>query len=93
MYFSGRELFLADASLFVDDAEAYEKYQRQEEPEASEEKVYLTRHMHVINSLWTETVSLLLRIKCLFVSVSLLLYIMLYLKQPTLCCQRNSWLI
>ncbi|CAN1805598.1 Zinc finger CCCH domain-containing protein 11 [Linum perenne] len=31
---SGRELFLADASLFVDDAEAYEKYQRAEEPEA-----------------------------------------------------------
>ncbi|XP_050385380.1 zinc finger CCCH domain-containing protein 11-like [Argentina anserina] len=36
---SGRELFLADASLFVDDAEAHEKYQRQDEPEASEEKV------------------------------------------------------
>lgn len=35
---SGRELFLADASVFVDDAEAYEKYQRQE-PEAAEEKV------------------------------------------------------
>lgn len=34
---SGRELFLADASLFVDDAEAYEKYQR-EDPEATEEK-------------------------------------------------------
>ncbi|KAL8508877.1 hypothetical protein ACS0TY_016183 [Phlomoides rotata] len=30
---SGRELFLADASLFVDDVEAYEKYQREEEPE------------------------------------------------------------
>lgn len=38
LYFSGRELFLADASVFVDDAEAYEKYQRQE-PEAAEEKV------------------------------------------------------
>ncbi|CAN1142888.1 Zinc finger CCCH domain-containing protein 11 [Linum perenne] len=36
---SGRELFLADASLFVDDAEAYEKYQRAEEPEAAEKKV------------------------------------------------------
>ncbi|PQQ18035.1 zinc finger CCCH domain-containing protein 11 [Prunus yedoensis var. nudiflora] len=36
---SGRELFLADASLFVDDAEAYEKYQRQE-PEAAEEKLH-----------------------------------------------------
>ncbi|KAL7136570.1 hypothetical protein ABFS83_10G039400 [Erythranthe nasuta] len=34
---SGRELFLSDASLFVDDAEAYEKYQR-EEPDA-EQKV------------------------------------------------------
>ncbi|GFQ07111.1 zinc finger CCCH domain-containing protein 11 [Phtheirospermum japonicum] len=32
---SGRELFLADASLFVDDAEAYDKYQR-EEPDADE---------------------------------------------------------
>ncbi|KAK1271743.1 Zinc finger CCCH domain-containing protein 11 [Acorus gramineus] len=30
---SGRELFLSDASLFVDDAEAYEKYQRDEESE------------------------------------------------------------
>ncbi|XP_021289984.1 zinc finger CCCH domain-containing protein 11-like [Herrania umbratica] len=28
---SGRELFMLDASLFVDDAEAYEKYQREEE--------------------------------------------------------------
>ncbi|CAN0881392.1 Zinc finger CCCH domain-containing protein 11 [Linum grandiflorum] len=36
---SGRELFLADASLFVDDAEAYEKYQRAEEPDATEKKV------------------------------------------------------
>ncbi|KAA0034044.1 zinc finger CCCH domain-containing protein 11 [Cucumis melo var. makuwa] len=35
---SGRELFLANASLFVDDAEAYEKYQREEEPEADESK-------------------------------------------------------
>lgn len=47
LYFSGRELFLADASLFVDDAEAYEKYQRQE-PEAAEEKVifsFCTTHV------------------------------------------------
>ncbi|KAF5467180.1 hypothetical protein F2P56_017034 [Juglans regia] len=36
---SGRELFLSDASLFVDDAEAYEKYQREEELEAAEQKV------------------------------------------------------
>lgn len=35
---SGRELFLLDASLFVDDAEAYEKYQRDEEAEAAEQK-------------------------------------------------------
>ncbi|KAL2554696.1 Zinc finger CCCH domain-containing protein 21 [Forsythia ovata] len=35
---SGRELFLSDASLFVDDAEAYDKYQREEEPDA-EKKV------------------------------------------------------
>ncbi|XP_015877124.2 zinc finger CCCH domain-containing protein 11 isoform X2 [Ziziphus jujuba] len=34
---SGRELFLSDASLFVDDAEAYEKYLR-EEPEVAERK-------------------------------------------------------
>lgn len=31
--FSGRELFLADASIFVDDAEAYEMYQREEYPD------------------------------------------------------------
>ncbi|KAB2098323.1 hypothetical protein ES319_A01G230600v1, partial [Gossypium barbadense] len=35
---SGRELFLSDASLFVDDAEAYEKYQREEEFDAPENK-------------------------------------------------------
>ncbi|GMP68785.1 hypothetical protein CsSME_00028280 [Camellia sinensis var. sinensis] len=35
---SGRELFLSDSSLFVDDAEAYEKYQREEEPD-TEQKV------------------------------------------------------
>lgn len=34
---SGRELFLLDASLFVDDAEAYDKYQRQEQD--TEQKV------------------------------------------------------
>lgn len=39
--FSGRELFLSDASLFVDDAEAYEKYHRQE-PDSAEEKVRLS---------------------------------------------------
>ncbi|XP_043696615.1 zinc finger CCCH domain-containing protein 11 isoform X1 [Telopea speciosissima] len=36
---SGRELFLSDSSLFVDDVEAYEKYQREEESDASEQKV------------------------------------------------------
>ncbi|XAR56106.1 hypothetical protein NMG60_11036437 [Bertholletia excelsa] len=36
---SGRELFLSDSSLFVDDAEAYEKYQREEEPGVAEHKV------------------------------------------------------
>lgn len=38
---SGRELFMADASVFVDDAEAYEVYEREEEPEANEESVNL----------------------------------------------------
>jgi len=33
---SGRELFLADASLFVDDAEAFDSYTREEEPETAE---------------------------------------------------------
>ncbi|CAK9155112.1 unnamed protein product [Ilex paraguariensis] len=36
---SGRELFLSDSSLFVDDAEAYEKYQREEESDVTEKKV------------------------------------------------------
>ncbi|XP_047336882.1 zinc finger CCCH domain-containing protein 11 [Impatiens glandulifera] len=36
---SGRELFLSDASLFVDDAEAYEGYHRDEEPNVNEPKV------------------------------------------------------
>eukprot|EP00268_Persea_americana_P015904 TRINITY_DN1750_c0_g1_i1.p1 TRINITY_DN1750_c0_g1~~TRINITY_DN1750_c0_g1_i1.p1 ORF type:complete len:361 (-),score=105.43 TRINITY_DN1750_c0_g1_i1:256-1338(-) len=35
---SGRELFLSDASLFVDDVEACERYQREEEPEVTENK-------------------------------------------------------
>ncbi|KAL5569210.1 hypothetical protein UlMin_025785 [Ulmus minor] len=35
---SGRELFLSNASLFVDDDEAYEKYNREEETAATEEK-------------------------------------------------------
>lgn len=39
--FSGRELFLSDASLFVDDAEAYEAYHREEEPQGTEQKVIL----------------------------------------------------
>jgi len=36
---SGRELFMVDASVFVDDAEAYEVYEREEESEANEESV------------------------------------------------------
>ncbi|KAG6437380.1 hypothetical protein SASPL_102295 [Salvia splendens] len=36
---SGRELFLLDASLFVDDAEAYDKYQREEEPDVEQKVV------------------------------------------------------
>lgn len=35
---SGRELFMADASVFVDDAEAYEVYERREEPQANQEQ-------------------------------------------------------
>ncbi|MBA0838271.1 hypothetical protein Goarm_010343, partial [Gossypium armourianum] len=35
---SGRELFMSDASLFVDDAKAYEKYQREEEYDVPENK-------------------------------------------------------
>ncbi|XWS55765.1 hypothetical protein CRYUN_Cryun09bG0028800 [Craigia yunnanensis] len=35
---SGRELFMSDAGLFVDDAEAYEKYQREEESDVPENK-------------------------------------------------------
>ena len=36
---SGRELFLSNASLFVDDAEAYEKYQREPENDETEQNV------------------------------------------------------
>lgn len=39
IYFSGRELFLSNASLFVDDAEAFEEYHREEEAESNEQKV------------------------------------------------------
>ncbi|XP_022841820.1 zinc finger CCCH domain-containing protein 11 [Olea europaea var. sylvestris] len=46
---SGRELFLSDASLFVDDAEAYDKYQREEEPDA-EQKVDKGSSMYVASS-------------------------------------------
>ncbi|GJX49569.1 zinc finger CCCH domain-containing protein 11-like protein [Tanacetum coccineum] len=48
---SGRELFLADASLFVDDAEAYEKYHREEEPENSNQKVVPTSHLKSVKIL------------------------------------------
>ncbi|GAV84189.1 hypothetical protein CFOL_v3_27633 [Cephalotus follicularis] len=36
---SGRELFMSDSSWFVDDAEAYENYQREEESDSTENKV------------------------------------------------------
>jgi len=36
---SGRELFLSNASLFVDDAEAYDVYQREPESYETEENV------------------------------------------------------
>ncbi|KAM1648230.1 hypothetical protein ACFX1Q_010269 [Malus domestica] len=35
---SGRELFLSDSSLFVDDAEAHGNYQREQEPAVSKKK-------------------------------------------------------
>ncbi|XP_021638244.2 zinc finger CCCH domain-containing protein 11 [Hevea brasiliensis] len=35
---SGRELFLSDSSIFVDDAEAYDEYRREEQPDVPEEK-------------------------------------------------------
>uniref|UniRef100_A0A2P2K2T9 C3H1-type domain-containing protein n=1 Tax=Rhizophora mucronata TaxID=61149 RepID=A0A2P2K2T9_RHIMU len=35
---SGRELFLSDSSVFVDDAEAYEKYNREEESNVTNQK-------------------------------------------------------
>jgi hypothetical protein len=41
IHISGRELFLSDSSVFVDDAEAYENYQRGEELVVTEEKVIL----------------------------------------------------
>ncbi|PPE01343.1 hypothetical protein GOBAR_DD01669 [Gossypium barbadense] len=45
---SGRELFLSDASLFVDDAEAYEAYHR-EEPEDTEQKSVVGLHCSSIS--------------------------------------------
>lgn len=39
---SGRELFLLDASLFVDDAEAYEKYNREDEENDQKKEVSLS---------------------------------------------------
>lgn len=39
LHFSGRELFLSDSSLFVDDAKAYEKYQRESGSDITEQKV------------------------------------------------------
>ncbi|KAL8520595.1 hypothetical protein ACS0TY_011216 [Phlomoides rotata] len=42
-HMSDRELFLADASLFVDDVEAYDKYQREEEPKQKKSKLIRMR--------------------------------------------------
>lgn len=39
LLFSGRELFMSDASLFVDDVDSYEKYQRDEDYDIDAEKV------------------------------------------------------
>jgi hypothetical protein len=36
LIYSGRELFLADASLFVDDEEAYDSYVREDGPDEVE---------------------------------------------------------
>ena len=36
---SGRELFLSNASLFVDDAEAYDNYEREPEPVETDQNV------------------------------------------------------
>uniref|UniRef100_A0A5B7AL07 ZC3H15/TMA46 family C-terminal domain-containing protein n=1 Tax=Davidia involucrata TaxID=16924 RepID=A0A5B7AL07_DAVIN len=41
---SGRELFLLDSSLFVDDVEAYEKYQREEESDVTEQKLQVDKN-------------------------------------------------
>lgn len=50
--YSGRELFLSDSSLFVDDAEAYDKYQREDESNATVEKVSMFPDMHVALTAW-----------------------------------------
>ncbi len=44
---SGRELFLADASLFVDDAEAFDHYEREEQEISSSQPS--TPHEEVLN--------------------------------------------
>ncbi|KAH7553471.1 hypothetical protein JRO89_XS12G0015900 [Xanthoceras sorbifolium] len=44
---SGRELFLSDSSWFVDDVEAYEKYQREEESNVIEQKVDLHSFLYI----------------------------------------------
>lgn len=50
--YSGRELFLSDSSLFVDDAEAYDRYQREYESNATEEKVSMFPYRHVALTAW-----------------------------------------
>ncbi|KAB2630775.1 zinc finger CCCH domain-containing protein 11-like [Pyrus ussuriensis x Pyrus communis] len=43
---SGRELFLSDSSLFVDDVEAHGNYQREQEPAVSEKKAIENSNGH-----------------------------------------------
>ncbi|KAJ7530980.1 hypothetical protein O6H91_14G027200 [Diphasiastrum complanatum] len=40
---SGRELFASDASLFVDDMEAYDQYHREDEPESQSTQPFIAR--------------------------------------------------
>lgn len=51
LLFSGRELFLADASLFIDDAEAYEIYNRQEgRDQADKQEVVIFSFCYMSNA-------------------------------------------
>lgn len=50
--FSGRELFLSDASLFIDDAEAYDNYDRQEERDQADEKEVVIFSICCLSNAW-----------------------------------------